>query len=226
MGRKTGVAAPESEARQPVPQRPPARWVLAGVLIWLSLVGAGMAYVWRHALTPGQAAQAPGGWPAASALRPAGDRTTLLMWCHPRCPCTRASLEELAELVQRTKGRAFVQVSFVRPPGCSEEWVHGALWRQATAIPGVRVVVDDGSEARRFGVRTSGQTLIFGQDRHLLFSGGLTASRGHVGESEGLAAATRLARAGAGRFETTPVFGCALLTPKETRALDQQEERR
>jgi hypothetical protein len=197
--------------------------VLTGVLIWLSLVGAGMAVVWRHSFTPGHAARAPGDWPAASSFQPAADRTTLLMWCHPRCPCTRASLEELAELVQRAGARTAVQVSFVRPPGCSPEWVRGALWRQAEAIPGVRVVMEDGREARRFGVLTSGQALIFGKDRRLLFSGGLTVSRGHVGQSDARVAATRLAETGAGRFETTPVFGCLLLTPEEARGFAPEE---
>lgn len=224
MRRKNGSLASECPAALPELRRPPARWVLVSALVWLSLVGAGMAYVGRHSLTPGPAAQAPGDWPAGSGLRKAEEQATVLMWCHPQCPCTRASLEELAELVQRTKGRALVQVSFIRPPGCSLEWVRGALWRQATAIPGARVGVDDGSEARRFGVRTSGQTLIFGKDRRLLFSGGLTASRGHVGENDRLAAAVRLTQGG-GRFETPPVFGCALFTPNETRTLERQEDR-
>lgn len=186
-----------------------------------------MGIMWNHTLTAGQAAQAPGDWPAASHFQPASDQATVLMWCHPRCPCTRASLEELSELVQRTRGRALVQVNFVRPPGLSLQWVQGALWRQAEAIPGVRVVVDDGSEARRFGVRTSGQALIFGRDQRLLFSGGLTSGRGHEGDNEGLAAAARLAGSGTGSFERSPVFGCSLFDSAETRdAAALQEGRR
>lgn len=203
----------------------PARWIVLGVVLWLSLVGGGMAVLSRHMATPGTAAQAPGDWPAASAFPPATDKATLLMWCHPRCPCTRATLEELAELAERTRATVDIQVNFIRPAGTSLGWVQGDLWRQAAAIPGVRVAVDEGSEARLFGVRTSGQTLIFGKDRRLLFSGGLTSGRGHVGENDGLTAAIRQAEAGGGKLETTPVYGCALFTAEENGALAAQEQR-
>ena len=222
----TEGAVPNQQEKSPGLRRGSRRWVLWGTLIWLLLVGVGLVILWRHMLTPGPGALAPGDWPADSVLQPASDRATLLMWCHPRCPCTRASLEELSELVQHAGERVSVQVSFIRPDGCSLQWVQGDLWRQAKAIPGVRVVVDDGSEARRFGVRTSGQALIFGSDRRLLFSGGLTAGRGHQGDNAGLAAATRLAQAGAGKFESAPVFGCALFTVEGTRSSAPLQEGR
>jgi hypothetical protein len=58
------------------------------------------------------------------------------------------------------------------------------LRRSAAAIPGVKVLFDpDRMEARRFGAETSGHNLSFGADGGLLFSGGITASRGHAGES-------------------------------------------
>jgi hypothetical protein len=132
-------------------------------------------------------------------------------------------LDELSELAKRTRAKVDLQVNFIRPAGCSLEWVQGDLWRQAAAIPGVRVAVDDGREARRFGVRTSGQTLIFGKDRRLLFSGGLTSGRGHTGDNEGRATAIRLIEAGSGQLRTTPVYGCALFTAAENRALATQE---
>jgi hypothetical protein len=193
-----------------LPRRRPG-WVLAAVLLWLALIGAGMGLLWAHTLTPGQKAEAPGDWPAGSGLRPSADRATLLMWCHPHCPCTRASLEQLGELARRTAGRVSIRVCFVRPPGTSAEWADGGLWRQAKNIPEVTVSLDDGREVRCFGARTSGQVLLFSRDRRLLFSGGITAGRGHLGESAGLAAALRQIESGSGKLETAPVFGCSLL---------------
>lgn len=204
---------------------PAGGWVLCGALLWLLGVGVGMGILGRHMLTPGPAAQAPSDWPRASTLRPATDGATLLMWCHPRCPCTRASLDELATLVTRVRERGSVEVRFLRPPGYSEAWVHGELWRQAAAIPGVRVAVDDGGEARHFGARTSGQVLIFGRDHRLLFSGGLTGGRGHLGDNDGLAKAQRLLQSGAGKFETAPVFGCALFSADENRVVGVEGKR-
>jgi hypothetical protein len=54
------------------------------------------------------------------------------------------------------------------------------------AIPGSRVLLDAGGvEARRFGVTTSGTCLLYSTSGKLLFSGGLTQSRGHVGPNRG-----------------------------------------
>lgn len=222
MCRITARAVPEAGPELPSPRSGAPQWVYLGLVAWLALVAAGMATLWSHTLTPGQAAQAPGDWPAGSRIIPVSGQSTVLMWCHPRCPCTRASLEELEQLVRQTRGSATVQVNFVRPPGCSDAWVRGDLWRQAVAIPGVRVVVDDGRDVRQFSVHTSGQTLVFGPDRRLLFTGGLTPGRGHGGESESLIQATRRAGSGSGPLVTTPVFGCALFTDAEERLLEQR----
>jgi len=55
----------------------------------------------------------------------------------------------------------------------------------------------------------------------LLFSGGITASRGHVGDNAGLDALILLIRntpapSTARPVITTPVFGCAIRGPEET----------
>ena len=78
---------------------------------------------------------------------------------------------------------------------------------------GARVVlVDrdaDGVEAARFGAKTSGQALLYAADGRLLFHGGLTPSRGHEGDNEGLRRVTAILDGKAARDES-PVFGCSL----------------
>jgi glyoxylase-like metal-dependent hydrolase (beta-lactamase superfamily II) len=102
-------------------------------------------------------------------------------------------------------------VLFVKPPRASSDWDDTDLRRSAAAIPGVTVLTDkDGVEAARFGAQTSGHTLVFDRDGTLLFSGGITASRGHIGANAGenavLAAVTQQ------KFDLhqAPVFGCSL----------------
>ena len=187
-------------------------WPFAGLAtLWLGMSGAGLLYLTHYAGVPGDSGGPPPAWPADSLLPGPKVRPMLVMLAHPRCACTRASLEELARLVTRTSGRLDVRVAFFVPTGASEEWRTGAVWSMAAAIPGVETFADpDGVEARRFGARTSGHTLLYDAKGRLLFSGGITVSRGHAGDNAGVdAIETLLGRRQLGLRET-PVFGCAL----------------
>lgn len=119
---------------------------------WFASVGTGITLVTRYKGTPGAQAAAPDRWPADTAVRRATDRPTLVMLAHPRCPCTRASIGELAELMERVGDRLSAKVLFVAPEGVDQAWTHTDLWRSAAAIPGVELIRDDrGAEAHRFG---------------------------------------------------------------------------
>jgi hypothetical protein len=85
------------------------------------------------------------------------------------------------------------------------------LRRSAAEIPGVSVLSDpDGAEARRFGAQTSGHTLLFDHTGRLLFSGGITQSRGHAGDNAGESAIVSLINTQAADQTKTQVFGCSL----------------
>jgi hypothetical protein len=85
----------------------------------------------------------------------------------------------------------------------------------------VKVVVDpEGLEAGRFGAETSGHTLLYGTDGRLLFSGGLTASRGHAGENVGESAIIALVNHQTPLRSQTLVFGCALTQRAETKPVE------
>jgi hypothetical protein len=60
--------------------------------------------LWNYESTPGVAAATPGRWPADSRIKPDADRATLVMLAHPHCPCTRASIGELARLMTQAQG--------------------------------------------------------------------------------------------------------------------------
>ena len=99
------------------------------------------------------------------------------------------------------------------PPGLDSSWAKTDLWHSASSIPGVRVFMDhDGAEARRFGVATSGQALLYDAQGRLQFAGGITPGRGHAGDNAGSEAiVSRVKLHSAGRSDT-PVFGCAFAT--------------
>jgi len=187
-------------------------WVLA--TLWLSGVVSGLWVVWAYENRPGADANPPQRWPAHTALVPATDRPTLVFVAHPQCTCTRASLNELAEVLARTPAHPRTYVLFLRPLVFDAGWEKTGLWRSASALPDATLIRDDdGVEARRFGVETSGQTLLYDGRGTLIFSGGITGSRGHEGANAGEASLVSLLTRGQADRTGTSVFGCPLFTP-------------
>jgi hypothetical protein len=183
------------------------------VAAWLVAVAAGAWGVGAYASRPGASGNAPNRWPGSRLVEPSSRGLTLVLFAHPRCPCTRATIAELARVMARCQGRLTANVLFFRPAD-SSPWERTALWERAAAIPGVSVAWDEGSEeAARFGARTSGQALVYDVTGTLRFSGGITAARGHEGDNTGRDAVVALAMGEAPAASSTPVFGCPLETP-------------
>ena len=186
-------------------------WGTAVVAIGCGAVIAfGLVRLLKYESAPGTVADVPKAWPA-SRISLSADGLTLVMLAHPHCPCTSASVGELAEVMARVEGKAKAYVLFARPEGSGADWDDTSLRRSAAAIPGVTVMSDpDGVEARRFGAETSGHTLLFAPDGRLLFSGGITQSRGHAGDNAGASAIVSLVHNQNADHATTFVFGCSL----------------
>lgn len=190
-------------------------------ITWIATVAFGMGFLFHYENTPGLIGALPRIWPAAQIER-GSDRPTLVMVAHPHCPCTAASIGELAKIMARFQGKLLAYVLLVKPKGAGRDWEDTDLRRSAEAIPGVNVVLDpDGLEAHRFGAETSGHTFLFGVDGSLLFSGGITASRGHAGDNVGERAIVALFNNERPARTQTLVFGCALAnrTQKEPTTL-------
>jgi hypothetical protein len=187
-------------------------WTIAlGALCWLGALGVGEWLLSAYSTTPGALGDAPATWPVGSRITKAPGRWVLVLFAHPRCPCTRATLGELALLMASCKDRVSAHVCFVKPAGLPEDWEYADLWRSAASIPGVQVWADPGgAEARRFRAATSGLALLYDGDGRLRFRGGITPARGHAGDNTGREALrTLLLEGGPGPTET-PVFGCPL----------------
>ncbi len=158
---------------------------------------------------------APMAWPSAAAqLGPFQDRArTLLFFAHPRCSCTPASAEQLRRVLSRVSERpeilVLVYANAPLRPEATAAW-KAALPDHLRAVPADRIIADPrGRWASLFGARTSGDIRVYDRQRELLFSGGITASRGHHGDSLG-ADALRDILNGAQEPVRFPVFGCGL----------------
>jgi len=195
--------------------RPLRYWI---PLFWLAAIVAGLGALEAYNARPGGVGQTPAVF-ADWAGPDSQGRPRLVMFLHPRCPCSRASLSEFAEIVARAGATASVEVVFVKPEGTGPDWSNTALRKQAAAIAGARLIDDDGTLAERLGAETSGYVVLYDARGKLLFSGGITRSRGHEGESAGrqMILALLKGEADAPVGARTPVYGCALFAPDDCR---------
>lgn len=186
-------------------------WIALVGLIWIVGITFGMFILANHEKATGETKVSLPFWPQKSQLSLDHNRPTLIMFAHPKCPCTRASMEELARLMAQCQTRLSAKVLFVKPEDTDENWEQTDIWQQAAAIPGVTVSVDaNAKEAKIFGALTSGQTLLYDASGKLIFHGGITLTRGHAGDNPGRDAITDYLLNGKLSQDSTPVFGCAL----------------
>jgi hypothetical protein len=204
-------SAPISATDGITPRRPLWLWALAAA--WAVAVVGGLSVLWAYENTPGDSGSSPGQWPAETSLSRATDQPTLVLFAHPQCSCTRASLGELAETLARANKQPKTYVVFLKPFGFGPDWEKTDLWQTAASLPNVTVIRDDeGVEATRFGAITSGQTVLYDDEGTLLFSGGITGARGHAGDNAGRASLVALLNHGKTERSWTSVFGCRLFS--------------
>lgn len=186
-------------------------WLLWALPLWSVVVAAGVYWIAAYANQASAAGSPPLEWPRHGAIKLGTSEPTLLMFVHPHCPCSRASIGELAELMAHCQGRVNAAVLFVKPQGSGPDWASTDLWGEAARIPGVRVMIDDkGATAQLFQVATSGDTVLYSAEGHLLFHGGVTTERGHYGDSPGGDALEALIYGKQASLTNTPVYGCGL----------------
>lgn len=107
-----------------------------------------------------------------------------------------------------------VAYAFV-PTGESESWIESETTDKLRAFGNVSILADhDAKACQQFDVATSGHLLVY-NDAKLIFSGGITPSRGHEGGCDsGLAFLHSVNGLSTRRIEW-PVFGCAIVERSE-----------
>jgi hypothetical protein len=210
----TGITSTNERARCKV------AFGIAGFAITATLFGMMSMVAFDQA--PGIRESPPLQWPRASLLTPSGKRGALLVFVHPFCSCTGASISELARLteLQQLNPTAPSIVFVAVRPQTNSGWQGNSLMRKISELPGARLIWDEGGiEAKRFGVATSGTVLLYDSTGILLFHGGVTSSRGHEGDNYGLGELRRVLNthlannANQSTGGTNPVFGCGLGSP-------------
>ncbi len=150
------------------------------VVAWAALVALGLQAYFRYQVGPGERGAELAQWPAASTLPRSTTKPTVIMFVHPSCPCSRASVAELASIATSTTVRPRIVVVFV------SDLARGHLWDSVGQIAGVERILDASElEATRFGARTSGYVVVYDAYGRLAYAGGITGSRGHVGDNMG-----------------------------------------
>src|SRR5262245_17490046 len=93
------------------PQPKLTKWAWLGLGLWIATVGAGWAALTHYANQPGRTSPAP-----MTVLRPGTTgRDQLLLFVHPRCPCSMATVRELGRLMARSNSALEATVYFFRP---------------------------------------------------------------------------------------------------------------
>jgi hypothetical protein len=183
-------------------------------IAWVVLMVFGFGSLISYQMKAGTSAVAPDAWPLSVGLGFDPQHYNLVMFAHPKCSCTDASLEELKIVMTRGRGKIVPTICFFDPEGVGADWTQTALVRAAREIPGLNVVIDrNGSIAGQFGATTSGQVLMFDGSGKRVFAGGITASRGHAGENRGRSLVLGLVNHEISVADQTPVFGCGLHDP-------------
>jgi hypothetical protein len=183
----------------------------SAALVWASAVAIGLWLLYGYSMTPGAAARAPERWPDASGVTRAAEGYTLVLVAHPRCPCTRATLGELARLMTKLEGRLVARVLFVEPAGAAAGFGKTDLVESARRIPGVDVLVDRGGvEAAHFGAKTSGQVMLYSSRGNLEFRGGITGARAHEGDNAGSQRISAIVTSGGAERDESAVYGCEI----------------
>ncbi len=186
------------------------------VLIWLVVAISGFCIVAKYAYTPGPAAEPPAQWPSGTGIPLTPGHAALVMLAHPECPCTRASLEELARVLTVYGKKLDAHVVFLQAEESAGDGYSGGLPATAAAIPGLHVWIDRGGRMiERFGAYVSGQVLVYDPSGRLAFSGGITAGRGHAGDNPGVEGLMQLGQRGFrapvnGEPLRSAVFGCTV----------------
>lgn len=184
---------------------------IAAALAWVTAVGIGMQRMWDYETAAGPALPSPHRWPGSALVLPQPGKATLIMFVHPRCTCTPASLQEMQAVVALTTTPVTSWVLLLKPQGIDGEWSTGAVAEVVRRIPNARLLPDkDGIEAARFGAETSGHVVLYDAAGQLRFSGGVTERRGIAGDNQARRAVLAALNGTANGFEERAVLGCGL----------------
>lgn len=177
--------------------------------LWLALLLCGVWVSLGFEKTPAKVIQSAGAVSSNSLNFSKSKEFQLVVFAHPQCACTKATLSELARFLGRNKnvsGRVYFIV-----PKAFASWKNSETFKLASRISGVDVRIDnDGQLAKDFKASASGECFLFDRKSTLLFHGGITLARGHEGDNSGLEQLTAIVQRKSELTARNVVYGCSL----------------
>ena len=154
---------------------------------------------------PGDDGLTPKHFPSVNGVALRDAQPTVLVFIHPLCPCTPATLAQL-KLIADSADVSVIQ------SGPAVDIQDEDVGRSAQKVSRFERVIDDrsGELARSFGAMTSGHIVAYAPDGSLLFRGGITPGRGMTGPSQGLAELAKALETSMPSAVDPDVFGCSI----------------
>src|SRR6186997_577410 len=93
-----------------------------GFVVWGVVLTMGFRSLIEFETTAGAPGVVRAAWPADAPVAFEAGKSNLVMFAHPKCPCSRASLAELVKVLTRTKGALQASILFYTPTDGTREW--------------------------------------------------------------------------------------------------------
>jgi hypothetical protein len=178
---------------------------------WVTCTAIGFLVLEAYATSPGAFGPSLADWPQGCVIPIDGRHQSLLIFLHPLCPCSSASIDELEDIVARCGDRVRLHAVVLRTDALERQGA-STIERSLAEMPGMTIWQDNGGAlARRFGVRTSGHVLLYDCSGRLSYSGGITPTRGHRASNSGKSALQAAILGARSARSSIPVFGCPIL---------------
>lgn len=177
-------------------------WLLA-LPLWLGLIVGGQILLLRYNFAAGKTTPGPKGIPTLK-------RARLFVALHPRCPCSRATVRELAKILTRAADSSDVTALMFKPASEPDSWTEGGLAEDCRRMKCQVRPDPDGTLAAALGSLTSGAVALYDANGKLRYQGGITAARGHEGDNLGEKAVIEILQGSKKSYQGMPVFGCPI----------------
>src|SRR5438552_1238510 len=105
---------------------------------WLVAVFVCVYLLALHELTPGRVGKV-GGWPGSHLVALGHGTKTLLVFIHPGCPCTEATMTELRRILDENGNLVRASVLAFRPSAAASNWERTDLYERLVRFPDVKL---------------------------------------------------------------------------------------
>ncbi len=179
--------------------------------IWLICIIISLYYISSYMFKVSENPQACPIYPNNQQIIFDKTKDNLILFIHPFCPCSHATVNELKRVLAKTNANIAINVVFIKPKGL-KSIQQNDLYQEISQIKGVNIIFDRSNVlAGAFNINTSGSILLYDINGNLIFQGGITGGRAEEGDNLGKSRLIQALKNESGKWQS-PVFGCSLLT--------------